>query len=137
MTARWRRPRLLAEASYALIKASVTVLLMPRARLTAALGDPVRASTAVPSAAQVAIARDVGWAVERLTLRGPLPAACLAQALAARDLLRRRHIPCTLTLGIASQPGGSIRAHAWLRVGEHTITGGRGRHAFWPVAGFN
>lgn len=132
----WRRRQLLAEAGVALMMASLTVLLRRRARLVATLGEPVGMSPTSPSAAQLAVARDVGWAVETLAVRGPLRAACLSQALAARVLLQRRNIPCTLTLGVTSRPGGSLRAHAWLRVGEHSITGGRERRAFWPVAGF-
>lgn len=131
----WRQRRLLAEAALALVRANLTVLLRGR-RLATTLGTPDTAPVAVPSAQQLTLARDVGWAVELLAVRGPLRTACLGQALAARMLLRRRHVPCVLTLGLGRHGDGRLRAHAWLRTGDLTVTGGRGRGAFSPVAGF-
>ena len=139
MKRRWRRAwqqrRLLAEAAVALMCANLTVLLRGP-RLAAALGAPDTLPTIPPSARQMAVARDVGWAVELLAVRGPLRTACLGQALAARTLLRRRRVPCVLTLGLGRQTSGGLCAHAWLRAGDFTVTGGRGRGAYAPVAGF-
>lgn len=132
----WNRRGLLAEATGALLSANIRVRLTRGARLSAALGEPARAVEATLSPAQAATARDVGWAIELLAVRGPLRTACLGQALAARTLLQRRQIPCVLTLGLGRRTDGKLRAHAWLRAGEYTVTGGRGRTAFSPLAGF-
>lgn len=131
----WHQRRLLAEAAVALVRANLTVLLRGR-RLATTLGTPDTTPVAAPSAQQLALARDVGWAVELLAVRGPLRTACLGQALAARTLLRRRGVPCVLTLGLGRQINGRLYAHAWLRASDLTVTGGRGRSAFSPVAGF-
>lgn len=121
----------------ALLRAQLTVLLTRGPRLAAALGEPVTESATPLLPQQLAQARDVGWAIELLAMRGPLRTACLGQALAARALLQRREIPCVLTLGLGRHDDGRLRAHAWLRAGTLTITGGRGRSAFSPVAGFH
>jgi len=127
---------LLAQAAGALLRANIRVRLTRGARLSAALGEPAGAVDATLSPAQMAAARDVGWAVELLAVRGPLRTACLGQALAARTLLQQRQIPCVLTLGLGRRADGKLGAHAWLRAGEYTVTGGRGRTAFSPLAEF-
>lgn len=132
----WSRRGLLAQAAGALLCANVRVRLTRGARLSAALGVPAGAVDATLSPAQMAAARDVGWAVELLAVRGPLRTACLGQALAARTLLQQRQIPCVLTLGLGRRADGKLGAHAWLRAGEYTVTGGRGRTAFSPLAEF-
>lgn len=132
----WQHRRLVAEAGVALLRANCTVLLTRGRRLTRSLGEPAGDALPQPSASDLETARDVGWAVELLAVRGPLRTACLGQALAARRLLQRRGIASTLTLGLRRRDDGGLGAHAWVRVGGHTVTGGRGRNAFAPVAGF-
>ncbi len=134
--AAWHRRRLIAEAGTALMCAKLTVLLRRGPGLAAALGEPATDAATPLSPQQLAQAREVGWAIELLAVRGPLRTACLGQALAARALLQRREIPCVLTLGLGQHDDSHLRAHAWLRAGNLTITGGRGRSAFSPVAGF-
>jgi hypothetical protein len=132
----WRRRHLVAEAAGALLRANCTVLLARGQRLARSLGDPAQDDAPAPTASELTAARDVGWAVELLAVRGPLRTACLGQALAARRLLQRRGIRSTLTLGLRRQDDGGLGAHAWVRVGGQTITGGRGRNVFAPIAGF-
>lgn len=141
MTQRWARlwaqRRLLTQAALALLGAGVRVNLTRGARLAAALGEPVPEVGLALSAEQIATAREVGWAIELLAVRGPLRTACLGQALAARTLLRRRGVPYHLTVGLERAPNGRLRAHAWLRAGDFTVTGGRGRSVFTPLARFH
>ena len=133
----WNRRRLLAEASLALLGAGLRVSLTRGARLAAALGEPAPGVGLALSAQQAATAREVAWAIELLALRGPLRTACLGQALAAGTLLRRRGVPYRLSVGLRRAADGGLRAHAWLRAGDFTVTGGRGRSAFMPVANFD
>jgi len=70
------------------------------------------------------------------------PGKCLAQALVARFFLRRRGVSCLLILGAkqsGNQPGNearpSLRAHAWLKVGDIAVTGD-GVLDYIPVAFF-
>ena len=48
-------------------------------------------------------------------------------------MLRRRGIPSTLYLGMTRDP---VAAHAWLRVGDTNVTGGRDVERYAVVASF-
>ncbi len=57
--------------------------------------------------------------------------------MAAKWMLSRRNIPSTLFLGIRrpTEPASSTTdLHAWLRVGERTITGGDALEGFTVIA---
>ena len=132
----WRHRRLLIEAALALLRADLQVRTHAGAKLIQTLGHTGSETLPPLSAAQLTAARDIGWTIELLAVRGPLRTACLGQALAAQTLLRRRNIPCLLTVGLRRRPDGILSAHAWLRVRDHAIVGGRGREDFTPLAGF-
>ena len=67
----------------------------------------------------------IGWAVRTMARRTPWNSNCLAQAIAAKRMLRRRRIACTLYLGLAKDAKDELAAHAWLRCGNRILTGGR------------
>jgi len=66
----------------------------------------------------------VAWLVPRVAARLPFRADCLVQALAARRWLARAGIATELTIGTRKDPVAGFVAHAWLRHGETTVTGG-------------
>lgn len=78
----------------------------------------------------------IGWAVQVVARRTPWESACLAQAIVANWLLRRRGIPSTLYLGMAKGNCGEWQAHAWLRCGPHILTGEPGHGRFAVVSTF-
>ena len=49
---------------------------------------------------------------------------CLVRALTAGKLLRKRKIHYTLYLGVCQDETGKMIAHAWLKWGKYTVTGG-------------
>jgi hypothetical protein len=51
-------------------------------------------------------------------------------------MLQRRRIPSTLYFGVAKDPDGNLKAHAWLRSGTQMVTGAAGRKQFTVVATF-
>ena len=53
-------------------------------------------------------AADVGWIVERMAEHTPWESACLAQAMAAQNMLKRRGIGSTLYLGLNSPAGTRV-----------------------------
>lgn len=53
----------------------------------------------------------IGRAVQAASVYTPWRSNCLAQALAAHYMLRRRRLPCTLYIGVAKRPGQSLTAH--------------------------
>lgn len=80
------------------------------------------------SSEQVQIIREVIIAVKRASYRMLWKNKCLAEAIAAKYMLKSWHIPTTLYLGLRkheSDQSGLI-AHAWLKHGEFVIIGGDG-----------
>jgi hypothetical protein len=61
---------------------------------------------------------------------------CLVKAFAAMKMLEKRHLDCTLYLGIAKDETGKLIAHAWLRSGSYYITGKEGMERFTVVQKF-
>jgi len=55
----------------------------------------------------------------------PWRSDCLIQVMAADRWLRRLNVRGDFHLGVAKDPHGDLRAHAWLRYGDLTVTGGR------------
>lgn len=51
---------------------------------------------------------------------------CLAQAYAAKFMLKRRNQATTVYLGVAKNEQNQLIAHAWLRCGTIYVTGGNG-----------
>lgn len=68
-------------------------------------------------------ALDVGWAVTRTAGYLPFSSLCLAQALAARAMLRRRGIGSVLHVGVAHSRAAPFEAHAWLDAAGVEVTG--------------
>lgn len=67
----------------------------------------------------------VGEYVHRSSNKTPWESLCLVRALTARRLLKEKHIPLTLYLGVKYENGKPV-AHAWTRVGTKYLTGGTG-----------
>ncbi len=102
-------------------------------RLTAArmLGWFMAETVRTLPRADAAVAADVGWIVERMADHTPWESACLPQAMAAQNMLKRRGIGSTLYLGL-NRTGQE--AHAWLRCGTAIVTGAREMGDFQSVA---
>lgn len=70
-------------------------------------------------------AHRVSRAIHAVSRRLPWTSTCLMQAVAAQRMLRRRGIASTCYLGMAATNAATdpLAAHAWVRVGDHMITG--------------
>ncbi len=71
------------------------------------------------------------WAIPAASRRVP-HASCLTQALAARLLLTREGHEATLRVGVAKEPQGPLRAHAWIESSGQTILGDSNVDTFVP-----
>ena len=60
---------------------------------------------------------------------------CLAQAVAAQDMLRSRELHGTLHLGL-KRIDNTLSAHAWLSYGKIIITGAAGHNGFTELTSF-
>ncbi|MCB9006957.1 MAG: lasso peptide biosynthesis B2 protein [Ardenticatenaceae bacterium] len=132
----WTERGLLLEAAVWLALSRLALLLVPFQRIAPRLGTlhHESASTALPTAEQTA--EKVGWAVQAIARRTPWESACLAQAMSAKAMLRRRHLPSTLYLGLAKDASQSLQAHAWLRCGAMILTGEVGHERFTVISSF-
>jgi Transglutaminase-like superfamily len=133
----WQQPgrerRLLLAALFWLTVMRLAILVVPFKRLLRWLGlREGRCSTSQCTFE----AGQIGWAIGLVTPRTPWQSTCLAQALAAALMLRRRGIPSTLYLGVARDTAGQLLAHAWLRCGAVTLTGSFEGQIYSTIASF-
>lgn len=122
--------RLLWEALTALAIARIAIACLPFRRIAAWLGTPGAQSPTIATAEETRIAEEIGWAVGVVGRRVPWDGRCLAQALAATGMLRRRGLEGTVSLGARSGESASFDAHAWLRMGSYVVTGGPDHERF-------
>ena len=112
-----------AEAWFALATARCMLVFMPFRKLMPLLSkkQPHR-----PAAVNNNLLINLSIAVARAGKRSPWRTQCFEQALAAKLMLRRRHLPSIIYFGIKkSEPSiGKLRAHAWLDCNGLRITGG-------------
>jgi hypothetical protein len=110
--------------------------ILPFRRIAAWLGKPGAESAISAAEEETRIAQDIGWAVGVLGPRVPWDGRCLAQALAATAMLRRRGLEGTVSIGISDGEAGAFAAHAWLRHGSCILTGGHGHERFKRLTTF-
>jgi hypothetical protein len=142
--AKWRRRSpaerlLLLEAFWLLGIARLAVLALPFKWLAVSLGRHMSETDAPIRAADLHLARSVGRAVCSAASYTPWESVCLPQAVAAQWMLKRRHVACTLYLGVAKDEvtPEKLKAHAWLRCGDLILTGREGHRKFTVVSTFS
>ena len=79
---------------------------------------------------------EISKAVRWMARHTPWESKCMETAIAARYMLERRGIPCTLYFGAGRDPAGRFAAHAWLRSGPYVVTGAKEMRHFAPVEWF-
>ena len=129
---RWRshdrRYRLLvAEAAAGLLLSAVAIRLLPFRRAVRLGARPLGRQAALDPAAAVR-------AVDGATNHLPLRLACFPRGLALQRMLRRRGIDARLHYGVGTQPGGALKAHVWVSVGDAILIGGAEAPAYRPLA---
>lgn len=128
----WRK-RLLWEALLALALARVAMACLPFRRIAIWMGTPGTESPLTANTSQVQMAQEIGWSIGCLARRVPWDGRCLAQALAAMGMLRRRGLEGTVSFGADREKSGELIAHAWLRFGPCMVTGGAGHERFKTI----
>jgi len=120
------------EACAALAEARVLLALVPFRRLAARFGSEGSEGPETLSPKEDMTAKRIRWAVSAAARRLPWPSLCLAQAMAATHMCRRRKLGYTLYFGVGTDSGrpGERHFHAWVRSGSCFLTGGDGRSHF-------
>jgi hypothetical protein len=132
----WRERLLLIESSVLLGAVQLIITLLPFRWLAHYLGEQINESAARQSARQQDTVQKVGWGIAVINRCSPWKSKCLAQAVAAKIMLRRRKIASTLYLGVNKDACDNIIAHAWLKSGDSVVTGDLGKECFTVVATF-
>jgi hypothetical protein len=129
---------LLAEVFFRLMAARFCVVLLPFHFLKRRLGKHMAESPRDDDAANRELLRRVRWSLGAVSRRAPWRCMCLERSIAGKMMLRSRRVPNTLYLGVARDPERrrAIRAHAWLRSGAVSVTGGDGSAHFAIVSTF-
>ena len=86
---------------------------------------------------QTQFLRRIAWSLTAVSRYTPWESKCLVQAIVGKILLRHRHLPNTLYLGVCKDKDNNLQAHAWLRSGSYTITGGWAKDNFTVVSMFS
>lgn len=135
----WTDRWLLLEAALWLGVARLAILTVPFRGLAKHLGEQMAESPHTDQTAFHTCLSRISWAVYTMSHYTPWESACLAQALAAKAMLRCRGITSTLYLGLAKNEQAEqagLLAHAWLRSGSMILTGGQGKDRYTVVATF-
>lgn len=135
------RVGLFLEALFWLAVARLFLLRTPFRQTAQSFGLVLETTATEPSpgpAVRGENAGQIGWAVRAASRRAVWESKCLAQALAAGMMLRRRQIPGRLYLGVRmpARAGDPMTAHAWLRVDDAILTGEAGHERYTVVACF-
>jgi hypothetical protein len=70
------------------------------------------------------VVKRVVWSINKISTHIPLFRNCLNRALATQVLLGRRGQEVDLRIGVANDPGGNFRAHAWIESEGRIVLGG-------------
>jgi hypothetical protein len=135
-----------AEAAVLLCAAAAAQRWVPMPRWSPVLGEPggvpdaMRgpAGDGIPARAATTAEARVGSAIARANQRLPFEASCLAQATAGQVMLRRRHEPGVVVIGLRPpDPDESAwSAHAWLLGRDGALTGGPAAAGFTATTVF-
>ena len=87
--------------------------------------DKARETVTHELGSEVCISR-LSWAIGAAAARVPWRSDCLLQVMAADHWLRRHGLQPEFFLGVAKDRSGRFEAHAWLRCGGISVTGGSG-----------
>ena len=127
---------LLVEAGFWLGVARLTILTLPFRWIKRGWGEHKALLAEKSGAAPQELLERVSWAVATASQHLPWDCLCLAQAMAAKAMLKRRGIPSTLYLGLAKDGAAQYQGHGWLTCGEQVLTGQQGMEEFTAIATF-
>lgn len=113
----------LSRAVVELARARVAIAVVEPARLGLLEGGEGPADAAL-TPDQIRLVDRVEFAVNVMSLRVPWRSDCLVRAIAARRWLAAGAIASRIGIGARNGEDGAFMAHAWLMVGERTVTGG-------------
>jgi Transglutaminase-like superfamily len=118
--------RYLAIASAELLAARIRLSTVAAEKILRELQSPLSAfpQHQRSTVSKVKVER-LSWAIAVAAQHVPWRSDCFIRVIAADHWLRRHHLRPDFYLGVAKDEQGVFAAHAWLRYGDLTVTGGR------------
>ena len=132
-----RRAAQLSRSEWRYLTIAILELLGARIRLSAVAAEKILRELRAPSSDPIRQPKSplsnndvehLSWAIAVVSQRVPWRSDCLIKTIAADRWLRRHHLQPDFYLGVTKDEKGVFAAHAWLRFGDLTVTGGRYDH---------
>ena len=137
----WNLPRSFKlaglEAILFLVFAQLLIKLVPYRWWSYLLGPIGTTRAEIPCPVEDNAVELVGWAVHTGARYLPWDVVCLPRAMVGKWMLARRNVVSTMFLGIQRRVTDGAKAtdlHAWLQVGDQTISGGEVARQFTVIA---
>jgi len=124
------------EALLTLSTARVTILIFSFKRISKKLGRVGIESSSDLSSDKLKEVQTICKAVKKASNYVFFRAMCLEQGLTGKIMLNRRQISSTLYLGVNKDDQAYLKAHAWLRAGNHIFLGKKGMKKFKVISYF-
>ncbi|MCH6266017.1 lasso peptide biosynthesis B2 protein [Neobacillus citreus] len=109
---------------------------IPFSKVAPSLGFPMEDTSFDMDSSKLQTLKQISKAIYLMSGYTFWESECLVKAFAAMKMLEKRHLDCTLYLGIAKDETGKLIAHAWLRNGSYYITGKEGMESYTVVQKF-
>lgn len=129
------RKNALLEAALLLVLAQLLIKVTPYSWWSQLLGPIDSEKEESNAVAEIEIAGSIAWVVHAAARCLPWEPVCLPRAMVAKWMLARRDVSSTLVLGARkTRHSSDTDLHAWLRVGQQSITGGEVADQFTVIA---
>ena len=115
--------RYLTIATLELLAARILLAAVAAEKILAGLRAPLSEPTRQEKA-DIDVER-LSWAIAVAAQTVPWRSDCFIKTIAADRWLRRYHLQPDFYLGVTKDEKGVFAAHAWLRYGDFTVTGGK------------
>ena len=116
--------RYLTTATLELLAARIRLSVAAAEKILAELQAPLSAPPRPQKLADIDVER-LSWAIAVAAQNVPWRSDCFIKTIAADRWLRRHHLQPDFYLGVTKDEKGVFAAHAWLRYGDFTVTGGK------------
>lgn len=125
----------LLEAALLLVFAQFLIRVTPYSWWSQLLGPINGEKEESKAVSETEIGGSIAWLVNTAARSLPWNFVCLPRAMVAKWMLARRDVSSTLVLGIRKTGhSNDTDLHAWLRVGQQSITGGEVADEFTVIA---
>lgn len=127
---------LILETFVSISIARLLIIIFPFQKLAKRLGQHKAESPQELVLIQQSKSLEIGKMIRKVSAYTPFRSLCFEQALACKMMLNRRKISSTIYFGLAKEKSTQLKAHAWLRSGQHILTGNKGKENFKIVSYF-